>query len=67
MNCPHCGQPESRVTETRQGADFDRRTRICRSCAKSFQTIERVAVYGGRAIGYIEAGDMPLVEEEHVA
>ena len=67
MICPHCGQPDSRIIETRTSPDYDRRVRQCRSCAKSFQTIERVAVYGGRAIGYIEAGDMPMMEEEHAA
>lgn len=68
MNCPHCGQPDSRVVETRQGPDYDRRVRQCRACAKSFQTIERVAVYGGRAIGYLEAAatleSEPEPEEE---
>ena len=55
MNCPHCNHPESRVTETRSGPDADRRIRICRSCGKTFQTMERVAVFAGRAIGYLEA------------
>ena len=55
MNCPHCAHPESRVTETRSGSDADRRIRLCRSCGKTFQTMERVAVFAGRAIGYIES------------
>jgi hypothetical protein len=67
MNCPHCGNPESRVDETRPGPEFDRRVRFCRSCGKKFQTIERVAVYGGRSIGYLEAGAIPLVELKDVA
>ena len=42
------------VFETRSGSDADRRIRLCRSCGKTFQTMERVAVFAGRAIGYIE-------------
>lgn len=62
MNCPHCDHPESRVTETRQNTEYDKRIRQCRSCGKTFTTLERVAVFGGRAIGWIEAG--PLAESE---
>jgi transcription elongation factor Elf1 len=55
MNCPHCDHPHSVVIETRQKSDGDKRTRICKDCSKRFVTIERVAVYAGRALGYIEA------------
>jgi hypothetical protein len=54
MLCPHCGHPESRITETRSTDNYDRRIRLCRGCAKTFQTLERVAVHAGRAVGYIE-------------
>jgi hypothetical protein len=64
MMCPHCGHEESRVTETRASAEYDRRIRICRGCSKTFQTIERVAVYAGRAAGYIEAGQSPVLPED---
>lgn len=64
MNCPHCDHPESRVTETRAGNEADRRIRQCRSCAKTFTTLERVAVYAGRAAGYIEAGGLALLEDD---
>ena len=67
MNCPHCGHEESRVTETRASAEYDRRIRICRKCGKNFQTIERVAVYAGRAAGYIEAGQLALPPEDDEA
>ena len=67
MQCPHCGHPESRVGETRASDDYDKRVRFCRSCAKSFTTIERVAVYAGRAVGYIESGQPVLQEEADVA
>ena len=63
MICPHCSHPESRVTETRASDSYDKRVRICRNCAKTFVTIERVAVYAGRAVGYIESGQ-PLEPEE---
>ena len=67
MNCPNCNHPESKVTETRSGPDADRRIRICRSCGKTFQTMERVAVFAGRAIGYIEAAPAIGVEEANAA
>jgi hypothetical protein len=43
------------VIETRQKSDGDKRTRMCKVCGKRFVTIERVALYAGRALGYIEA------------
>jgi transcriptional repressor NrdR len=67
VNCPHCDHPESRVTETRASDGYDKRVRICRSCAKTFTTIERVAVYAGRAAGYIESGPAADLEEADVA
>lgn len=54
MNCPHCGHDKSRVTETRASADGDRRIRLCRSCGRTFTTIERVTVYFGRNTGWME-------------
>jgi hypothetical protein len=51
------------VAETRPSADFDKRVRQCRNCAKTFTTLERVAVYAGRAAGYIESGQPELEEE----
>ena len=51
------------MTETRASDNYDKRVRICRNCAKTFTTIERVAVYAGRAVGYIESGQ-PLEPEE---
>lgn len=52
------------MTETRAGNEADRRIRQCRSCAKTFTTLERVAVYAGRAAGYIEAGGLALLEDD---
>ncbi len=62
MNCPHCDHPDSRVTETRSSPEYDRRIRLCRGCGKTFQTLERVAVFAGRAAGYIEAVQTPVLE-----
>jgi hypothetical protein len=56
MNCPHCGHGKSRVTETRAADEADRRIRLCLGCARTFQTLERVCVFAGKAAGYIEAG-----------
>ena len=71
MKCPHCGNEKSRVTETRSSAEADRRIRLCQGCGKTFQTLERVCVFAGRAVGYIEAGQpapflaaVPDLEEE---
>ena len=55
MKCPHCGHEKSRVTETRAATEADRRIRLCQGCGKTFQTLERVCVFAGRAVGYIEA------------
>lgn len=56
MNCPHCGHEKSRVTETRAAGEADRRIRLCLGCARTFQTLERVCVFAGRAAGYVEVG-----------
>jgi hypothetical protein len=56
MNCPHCGHEKSRVTETRAKAEADRRIRLCQGCGRTFQTLERVCVFAGRAAGYVEVG-----------
>ena len=61
MNCPHCNHDKSRVTETRSAGEADRRIRLCQGCGRTFQTLERVCVYAGRAAGYIEAGPPPLM------
>lgn len=54
MKCPNCGHDKSRVTETRAGAEADRRIRLCQGCGKTFQTMERICVFVGRAAGYVE-------------
>jgi hypothetical protein len=56
MKCPHCGHDKSRVTETRASAESDRRIRLCQGCGRTFQTLERVCVFAGRAAGYVEVG-----------
>ncbi|MEN9768179.1 MAG: uncultured phage MedDCM-OCT-S38-C3 [Cyanobacteriota bacterium] len=62
MNCPHCNHDKSRVTETRSAGEADRRIRLCQGCGRTFQTLERVCVYAGRAAGYIEASPPPILE-----
>lgn len=62
MKCPHCGHDKSRVTETRANDEADRRIRLCLGCAKTFTTFERVAIYAGRAVGYVEVGQPPVLE-----
>jgi transcriptional regulator NrdR family protein len=64
LNCPNCGHPESRVAETRAKPDGDRRVRICRDCGKTFRTMETVAVYAGRSIGYLVAATAADEEED---
>lgn len=59
MKCPHCGHDKSRVTETRAQADADRRIRLCQGCGKTYQTLERICVFAGRAAGYVEMAPAP--------
>ena len=44
MRCPFCGHTESKVIDSRLGAqgDVTRRRRECESCARRFTTYERV-------------------------
>lgn len=62
MKCPHCGHDKSRVTETRPTGDADRRIRLCQGCGRTYQTLERVCVYAGRAAGYLEVAPPPVLE-----
>lgn len=52
---PHCGHGKTRVTETRDRGDADLRIRICRGCGRTFQTLEQVCVFAGKAAGYLVA------------
>jgi transcriptional repressor NrdR len=44
MKCPFCGQPESKVLDSRISKEMDtiRRRRECLTCAKRFTTAERL-------------------------
>lgn len=43
MKCPHCGEANSRVVDTRSTGDGIRRRRECETCHKRFTTYEHVA------------------------
>ncbi len=43
MQCPHCGQREHRVIDTRETSDAIRRRRQCEKCGQRFTTYEHVA------------------------
>lgn len=43
MKCPHCGDANSRVVDTRSTGDGIRRRRQCETCQKRFTTYEHVA------------------------
>ncbi|MCA9871012.1 MAG: transcriptional repressor NrdR [Anaerolineae bacterium] len=43
MKCPHCGDTNSRVVDTRSTGDGIRRRRQCETCHKRFTTYEHVA------------------------
>lgn len=64
MNCPHCEHSVSSVIDTRERGNAYKRTRICRGCGKTFTTIERIAVYAGNALGFIEATDEEPADPE---
>ena len=42
MNCPFCGHPHSRVTDSRVAESGIRRRRECQSCELRFTTYERI-------------------------
>lgn len=43
MNCPHCGQSNHKVIDTRDTGDTIRRRRKCLDCGQRFTTYEHVA------------------------
>lgn len=43
MQCPHCGEADSRVIDTRATGEGIRRRRECNACNKRFTTYEQVA------------------------
>ena len=43
MQCPYCGQPDSRVVDTRPAGDSIRRRRECQKCKKRFTTYEQIS------------------------
>jgi transcriptional repressor NrdR len=43
MQCPYCGQPESRVVDTRSTGESIRRRRECQNCRKRFTTYEQIS------------------------
>ena len=49
MNCPFCGNPDSRVIDSRPDAAGVRRRRECQDCNRRFTTLEKVEL-GGVAV-----------------
>lgn len=43
MQCPYCGQADSRVIDTRATGDGIRRRRECQNCQKRFTTYEQIS------------------------
>jgi transcriptional repressor NrdR len=43
MDCPHCGQAQHKVIDTRDTGDSIRRRRQCEQCGQRFTTYENVA------------------------
>jgi transcriptional repressor NrdR len=46
MNCPFCGSPDTKVTDSRPDIDGIRRRRECLACEQRFTTVERVELGG---------------------
>lgn len=42
MNCPYCQNPDTKVLDSRAGADSVRRRRACVACGQRFTTYERL-------------------------
>ena len=57
MNCPKCGGSSSRVLDTKNYPEMQciRRYRQCSECKCDFVTHERVAVFAGKSLGWVEA------------
>ena len=49
MNCPFCGESDTKVTDSRPDQDGIRRRRECLACGRRFSTLERVEL-GGVAV-----------------
>jgi transcriptional repressor NrdR len=43
MQCPYCGEGDSRVVDTRATGESIRRRRECQSCRKRFTTYEQIS------------------------
>jgi transcriptional repressor NrdR len=43
MQCPYCGQADSRVVDTRATGESIRRRRECQTCRKRFTTYEQIS------------------------
>jgi transcriptional repressor NrdR len=43
MECPHCGQSQHKVIDTRDAGDAIRRRRQCELCGQRFTTYENIA------------------------
>ena len=43
MQCPYCGEPDSRVVDMRATAESIRRRRECQRCRKRFTTYEQIS------------------------
>src|SRR6185295_17292957 len=46
MNCPFCGQADTKVTDSRPDSDGIRRRRECLDCNQRFTTVERAELGG---------------------
>ena len=46
MNCPFCGQADTKVTDSRPDSDGIRRRRECLACGQRFTTVERAELGG---------------------
>ena len=46
MNCPFCGQADTKVTDSRPDTDGIRRRRECLACGQRFTTVERAELGG---------------------
>ncbi|MEO8457927.1 MAG: transcriptional regulator NrdR [Chloroflexota bacterium] len=46
MNCPFCGQADTKVTDSRPDSDGIRRRRECLACSQRFTTVERAELGG---------------------
>jgi len=63
INCPHCDSNDTFVRVNKGGVNQNLRYRTCKTCAKSFTTMEVLCVSAGRSRGMLLDMEESLQQE----